>query len=256
MELLQKAEHLIKQAVLSNEMLVLVGDCYVEYFGRAASKLLKGKRMLLIKADKSFAIHQNKYLRPINYMMNAEINASFNSQESCLEVIAQKLKPKEKIKVKFYSIDFIKSFALEDIEDLRLFGSEEELSTQLLEDLSFIEQGLKPFKEEVPFRKGVIDILAEDINGNIVVIEVKRRKATLDAVSQLYRYKEQLSKIKKKNVRGLLLAPDITSNALKMLEDYGLEFFKFEFEVSNPKAKIKGLQKKQRTLFDDINESK
>lgn len=247
---LSEAEPLIKRAVSANEMLVVIGNCYVEYFGRAASKLLNGKRMLLIKADKSFAIHQNKYLRPINYMMNADITVKFNAANECLEVIASKRNPKETIKVTFNSIDFLQGFKLDDFQDIRLFGSEDELSAQLLDDLSFIENGLKPYKGEIPFRKGVVDILAEDEKGNIVVIEVKRRKATLDAVSQLHRYKEQLSKIKHKNVRGLLLAPEITVNAMKMLEDYGLEFFKFDFEISNPKARIKGLQRKQRTLFE------
>ena len=241
---------IIQKAVSNNEMLILIGNCCVEYFGRAASKLAKGDRMLLIKSDKSFAIHQNKYLRPVNYMMDSEIAVKFNSEEECLELTALKRKPKESLKVKFFDINFIQSFKMNDSTDIRLFGSEVELSRQLLEDLSFIEPGLRPFKGEVPFAKGVIDILAEDSKGNLVIVEVKRRKASLDSVSQLRRYKDQLSNMKNKKVRGILLAPEITPNALKMLEEFNLEYFKLDFEISNPKARIKGIQKKQTTLFD------
>jgi hypothetical protein len=202
--------------------------------------------MLLIKSDGSFAIHQNKYLRPVNYMMNAGISCSLDGNE--LIVSAAKRKPKESLKVVFYSIDFLQSFNIEDEHDLRLFGSEAELSRMLSEDLGFIEEGLKPLKQEQRVRKGTIDILAEDKNGRIVVVEVKRRKASLDSVSQLHRYKEELKKIKSRETRGILLAPGITDSANALLHDYGLEFFKLDFEIGNPSAKIKGLEKKQNKI--------
>lgn len=247
MQELIEVKALIESAVQKKEMLIVLGDCFVEYWGRAASKLGRGRRMLLIKADGSFAIHQNKHLRPVNYMMNASISCSLNKGNE-LEVIALKRNPKESLKAVFYSIDFIKSFELEDKHDLRLFGSEAELSKQLSEDLDFIEPGLKPLKKEQHVKKGTIDILAEDRQGRIVVVEVKRRKASLDSVSQLHRYAEELKKIKSRETRGILLAPSITDSAHSLLHDYGLEFFKLDFEIGNPSAKIKGLEKKQKRI--------
>jgi len=219
---------------------------YVEYWGRAASKLPKGKRMLLIKGDASFAIHQNKNLRPTNYMMDAAISHELESGNLVLK--ATKRKPKESITVTFYGIEFAKAFEMEDAGDLRLFGSESELSRELMQDLSFIEPGLKPAQSECPFRKGVVDILAEDSAGNLVVVEVKRRKADYKAVTQLERYMKQVEKIKGKKTRGILIAPDIQKNARELLEESGLEFAKFDFEIGNPKAIIRGLQKKQKEL--------
>jgi hypothetical protein len=117
-----------------------------------------------------------------------------------------------------------------------------------MQDLSFLEPGLKPLNQEEVFRKGVVDILAEDAEGNIVVVEVKRRQADYNSVMQLKRYVQQVCKIKGKNCRGLLVAPSIGKNAYELLERNDLEFYNFEFEIGNPKSKIKGVQKKQSTI--------
>jgi len=243
---LAKAKHTIERGIEGKQMLCVVGECFVEYWGRAASKLAKGRRMLLIKGDSSFAIHQNRHLRPVNYMMGARIASELNGNTLILS--ARKRKPDEKIMVTFYGIDFAQAFEMEEPKDLRLFGSEAELSKELMQDLSFIEKGLKPANQECPFRKGVVDILAEDSKGRLVVIEVKRRKADYKAVSQLYRYMQEVEKLKGRESRGILLAPDIHKKARDLLEEYGLEFAKLDFEIGNPKATIKGVQRKQSTL--------
>ncbi len=243
---LKQAQSIIEDAVQKKHLLCIVGNCFVEYWGRAASKLPKGKRLLLIKGDNSFAIHQNKNLRPTNYMMNARIASELAGETLVLS--AKKRRPVEKITVTFYSVDFAQAFEMGNTGDLRLFGSEAELSNELMEDLSFIEPGLKPANQECPFRKGVVDILAEDSEGRLVVIEVKRRKADYKAVSQLYRYMKEVEKLKGRESRGILLAPDIHKKAREMLEEYGLEFAKLEFEIGNPKAKIKGVHRKQCRL--------
>ncbi|MFH1255955.1 MAG: endonuclease NucS [Candidatus Diapherotrites archaeon] len=247
---LTEAHGLIGTAIKNKEMLLVIGNCYVEYWGRAASKLPKGKRLLMVKGDNSFAIHQNRLLRPTNYMMNARI--SCEETDGALLLTAKKTNPREEIKVFFYRVDAIHSHEMQQSNDLRLFGSERELSNQLMNDLSFIEEGLKPLKQESPFRKGVVDILAEDKNGDLVVVEVKRRQADFAAVTQLQRYMKQVEKIKGKKTRGILVAPEIRRNALELLENYGLEFAHFDFEIGNPKATIKGVQKKQPMITEYI----
>ncbi len=202
----------------------------------------------MIKGDNSFAIHQNRLLRPVNYMMGAKIH--FEVVDGALLLSAKKNSPKEEIKVFFYRIDAIHSHAMDLPADLRLFGSERELSDQLMNDLSFIEPGLKAIKKEDVFRKGIVDIIAEDAQSNLVVIEVKRREADFAAVMQLQRYMKQVEKIKNKKTRGILVAPDINKSAMELLENYGLEFFKLEFEIGNPSAKIKGVQKKQPMITE------
>lgn len=235
------------QSAFKNKMLcIVIGNCRAEYWGRAASKLAEGDRMLVMKGDGSFAIHQNKYLRPVNYMMNSSMRAFLDSEK--LVVLAEKQKPKESLKVFFNSIEFCQSFQMQDVPDLRLFGSEKQLQEILGEDLSFIEEGLKPLKREAHFEQGFADIIAEDRNGKICLIEVKRRKASLDAVSQLHRYQHKMQNLKSTSVRAMLLAPEITENAKLLADNYGIEFYRLDFEISNPSAKIRGVEKKQTTL--------
>ena len=251
---LEQAKAETGSALAKKNLLVLVGVCRVEYWGRAASKLPKGKRLLLIKEDGSFAVHQNRLLRPTNYMMNAKIGLEI--ADNSLVISAKKIRPKEEIKAFFDSVEFAKQFEMRENSDLRLFGSEKQLSDELMQGLDFIEPGLKPLKQEQVFRKGIADIIAEDASGRMVVIEVKRRLADYAAVSQLQRYMKQVEKTLGKETRGILVAPDIRKNALEMLERYGLEFCRFEFEIGNPKATIKGVQKKQQTIFEALDAKK
>ena len=118
-----------------------------------------------------------------------------------------------------------------------------------MDDLSFLEPGLKPINQQQSFRKGVCDIIAEDRDGKLVVIELKRRQADYGAVTQLKRYVEQVEKIKGKQTRGILLAPDIRKNAMELLQSYGLEYFSYDFEVGE-RSKIKGIGKSQQKLGD------
>ena len=111
-----------------------------------------------------------------------------------------------------------------------------------------IEPGLVPINQQQHFRKGICDIIARDAKGNLVVIELKRRQADYASVTQLQRYMKEVEKLKGIKTRGILLAPEIRKNAHELLEKYGLEFFHLDFEIGNPKAKIKGLKKKQQTL--------
>jgi len=243
---LGEARQTLQSAFEKKHLCILLGTCKVEYWGRAASKLSQGERMLIMKGDGSFAIHQNKLLRPVNYMMNASMKAFVENEN--LVVLAEKQKPKESLKVFFSKIDFCKAFEMQDVQDLRLFGSEKQLQELLGEDLSFIEPGLKPLKREAHFAQGFADIIAQDSNGKICLVEVKRRKASLDAVSQLHRYQQKMKNLKSQEVRALLLAPEITDNAKLLADNYGIEFFKLDFEISNPSAKIKGIERKQTKL--------
>jgi hypothetical protein len=145
-------------------------------------------------------------------------------------------------------VDYAGNHEMRDDKKLKLFGSEKQLANLIMQDLHLIEDGLKPLKQESSLTKGSVDILAEDKLGHLVAIEVKRRNAGLAAVTQLKRYVKELRKRKGGVVRGILCSPHVTSNAHKLLEQEGLEYYKLDYEIGNPSAKIKGLQKKQKGL--------
>ncbi len=275
---LEEGKTLIDSAISQQKLCLVVGHCHVKYKGRAASKLSSGDRLLVIKPDGTFLVHQNSKMAAINYQgpgafISTELKKAAETQNTgktektkkaeigkpeksgiedtsiLLIVKAERKKPQEEvIEVAFDSLQSAQSFKLQDDETLKLFGSERQLADLLEQDLGLVEKGLHPLQTESHFNKGAIDILAQDAQGKLVAIELKRRTAGLDAVTQLVRYVKQLSQRKNTKIRGLLCAPEITPNALTMLEEEGLEYFKLDYEISNPSAKIKGLQKKQKIL--------
>ena len=246
---LGKATSIIQSGLSSKNLVTVFGDCSVDYAGRATSTLSRGKRLALIKGDNSISIHQNRLVRPTNYMMDTKISIANN--ETFVVLTATKLKPKEKLTITFHEIIDVQSYPIEITNDLRLSGSERDLNDLLMQDLSMIEDGLIPLNQQQYFGKGIADIIAEDKFGNLVVIELKRRQADYASVTQLQRYMKQAEKIKGKKTRGILLAPDIRPKARDLLGELGLEFARLDFKLkpsSVDKAEIVGLQKKQQSI--------
>lgn len=251
---LEAAKESLDRALARKDLIMLIGDCRVQYHGRAASNLPTGSRLLLIKGDGSFAIHQNKLLRPTNYLMAN--SWSTRMEDGKLVIAATKRAPKESLTVTLEKIEMLNLHTMEDKKsDFKLVGSERELSNQLMDDLEVLEKGLKPLKQESHLRKGMIDILAEDKDGNLVVIELKRRQADYDSVMQLHRYVHEVKKTKGRTTRGILVAPEIRKTAMELLKNNGLEYRSYQFDVSQPKATIAGIEKKQKTIFESLNES-
>lgn len=248
-----QATDLIKDGLAKKHLVTVFGECSVDYLGRATSNLPFGKRLAMIKGDGSISIHQNRLVRPTNYMVNTRL--SFEGNEHNAVLVAKKINPREQLTITYREILDVKCYPMEITNELRLSGSERDLNDLLMEDLSMIEPGLKPINQQEYFSKGIADIIAQDSAGNFVVIELKRRQADYASVTQLQRYMKQVEKLKGKKTRGILLAPDIRSNAKKLLHELGLEFAKLDFELkpsSKEKAEIKGLQRTQTTLFEHL----
>jgi len=141
------------------------------------------------------------------------------------------------------------SFQCEDYEELNLTGSEAEMAELIFKNPNLIEEGFMPLYREYQTSFGFIDVLGKDKNGKWVVIELKRRRADLQAVSQLKRYVECLrGEYGRENVRGILVAPSLTSGAKKLLEEESLEFR----ELKPPKKEKSKEKGKQITLFDAL----
>lgn len=240
------AKQKIDSGFQSGHLVTIFGHCDVQFAGRATSVLEYGERLVIIKGDKSIGVHQNKLVRPINYLTNASITSQIVSGK--LVLVGVKGKPVESLTMNFDLIHDVVVFPMESESKLELAGSEKHLQELLAQDLSFIEPGLKPIIREAKMN-GLADIIAQDKEGNFVIVEVKRRKASLDAVSQLHRYREKLQKLKGQHVRGLLVAPGITDSAKTLIDNYGMHYYELNFEVKAQKTDIKGLEKSQTSLM-------
>ncbi len=236
----EELKHLIDSALSNEALLTIFARCKVYYDGRAKSELGSGDRVIIVKPDGAFLIHQNRKREPVNWQPPGSL---VSLEERNLPVLRSvRRKPKEVLEVELEEVYLVSLFKAEDYEELALTGSEAEMAGMIFENPELIEPGFKPLFREKDIGHGIVDILGRDSGGNLVVLELKRRRAELHAVSQLKRYVEALKK-EHPNVRGILVAPSLTSGAKKLLEVEGLEFRRVE-----PPKRSGKFQGRQMTL--------
>lgn len=117
------------------------------------------------------------------------------------------------------------------------FTLEEELKRQIIQNITLLERGLRLKAKEYRTEAGIIDLLAEDSNGETVVIELKAGLAEEKALVQLLRYMGFIKKSdKSKKVRGMLLAHDFSEEvkiAASMIPNVKLKVYNIKFEVAD-----------------------
>jgi RecB family endonuclease NucS len=223
-------------------MLILAGDCMIDYKGRARSLLDWGERVILIKQDGTLIVHQPEMREPINWQPTGS-KTEFKIKEEKLVLKSYNKKPPEKMKIKFRKIKFITAISLKDKAKLIISGMELDIVNQIINNPSIIEEGLRVVKREKPVKSGMIDLFCYDKNHTPVIIEVKRSLANISSVHQLRMYVKDIKKdIDKAKVRGILCAPKIPDMVKHLLSDYGLEWMEVERKVMLPDDKQKTLK--------------
>ncbi|NPA47059.1 MAG: DUF91 domain-containing protein [Thermococci archaeon] len=215
----------VDSAVSSEGILTIFARCRVHYDGRAKSELGSGDRIIMVKPDGSLLIHKGEKREPVNWQPPGSVVRLEIREKPVL--ISVRRKPRETLEVELDEVYLVTVFHAEDSEELALTGSEAEMAELIFENPGVIEPGFRPLHREKPIKHGIVDVLGVDKDGNVVVLELKRRRAELHAVSQLKRYVETLRE-EHENVRGILVAPSLTSGAKKLLEKEGLEFRRLE----------------------------
>jgi len=239
-----KAQEVLSKAIADSRFFTIVGRCTVDYRGRAESMLGEGERMLMVKEDRSVTVHKKDRHAPVNYQ-TAGCDILVSEEDEGISLTSRK--PGESLTARFSDIKFIGVFPMEDKEDLSLVGTEKDLSNLLRAEPELIEEGLVPLELEKSVRTGGIDIYAKDRSGNLVVVELKRRIAGLDAVTQLKRYTQEIKRLKKEKVRGILCAPGLTPNAREMLASEGLEFITLDPSIEHlEKGRLKLIKSQKR----------
>jgi len=83
----EETEKTIKEALAQRKTLLLIGNCWVDYKGRASSKLEPGERIVIIKEDGSVLVHRPSGYEAVNWQPPGCIFQS-RVKEGVLKIIA------------------------------------------------------------------------------------------------------------------------------------------------------------------------
>ena len=204
-------------------VIMVAGELEVLYSGRAASTADAGDFLLILKPDGSLQIHGQRGVKPVNWQPKTDSLEVFVEDGSAV-LLSERRSPAEFVRVAFLEPQLAQALRLRELTGFILMGSEAEMQRALARDPSVIEPGLTLVDLEVPTGVGGIDLFARDSSGQLVIVELKRGKASQEAVHQLSRYVAQVTAQVGTPVRGILAAPAISTPALKQLEALKLEF--------------------------------
>lgn len=215
-------------------MLMVIGDCMIDYRGRARSLLDWGERVIMIKQDGTVLVHQPVMREPVNWQPTGS-KTTFSMKNDKLILRSNHKKPPEKMKITFRDLQIVTVNALHDKAKLVISGMETDVVNEIISNPDIIEDGLRISKREKHVKSGMIDLFGYDINHKPVVIEVKRSLANINAVQQLRMYVNDIKKdVDEAEVRGILCAPRIPDMVKNLLSDYGLEWQEVERNVILP----------------------
>lgn len=219
----KEAAKAISAAVSQRRTILVIGDCWVNYSGRASSKLEPGERILIIKEDGSLLVHRSVGYEPVNWQPPGCI---FHIQvtDNKLEIHAVRRKPAESVKVFFDEIHMVSALSLVDSGEFSLYASEEDMQKAVLLEPSLVEEGFKPISYEKKVEPGFVDVYGVDKDGNLVVVEIKRKTAGNDAALQLAKYVDAIKSKVNRKVRGILVAPNIAKGVQRLLATLQLDF--------------------------------
>ncbi len=219
---LEEARECIAEALERRLWITMAALCKAWYEGRGASEATLGDRIIMVKPDGSLIVHGHRGFKPLNWQPETSA-ITVTIENGMLVLRALRRTPREILVLECSSVYAILVASNPEEGQFWMYMSEEEVRDAIVSDPSIVEEGLRIIDVEKPVEPGFVDLYARDRDGNIVVIEVKRVKAGEEAVKQLLAYIEAF-KARGARVRGILVAPSITENALKLLHMYNLEF--------------------------------
>ena len=224
-------------------LLQLAGECELSYHGRAQSTAEAGDYLLTLKPDGCLLVHGAKGVKPRNWQPTTDRTRA-TLDDGLLLITGERFSPPEIVSVRVLSCFTLQAFDLRADTSFVLSGSEADMQRALRQQPELIESGLCLIDHELPTGVGSVDLFARDAQGALVVIELKRGKATHEGVNQLARYVRKVQALQDggRQVRGILVAPDVTAPALKQLQAEGLEFKRLtalpELRKDDPQASL------------------
>jgi RecB family endonuclease NucS len=236
----------VKLGISRHKTVIIVGNCWVDYDGRASSKLEPGERFVLFKSDGSALVHRPRDYAPVNWQPPGSLFRT-KMADGNLRVRVFRRKEHEVLEVGFDKIFLVAVLDLRDVGEFHLYASEEDMQKAILAEPSILEEGFRPITAEKPVEPGFIDILGVDRNNTLTVVEIKRKAATKEAVKQLKKYMDVFMVEPGRRVRGILVAPELASGSQRLLASLGLEY-----KPLSPQKCAEVLKKKREKSLTDF----
>jgi len=248
---LEEAAAAVAEALKARAWLVLAGNCETRYEGRAASGSTPGDRIVMVKPDGSVIVHGPRGFKPLNWQPDtSSVEARLHPESGTLELRAVRRSPREVLIVSCARIYYVAVLRGAEDGGFWLYVNEAEIRDEAMRDpVGVLGERLRFIEAEKPVEPGFIDALAEDEEGRLVVLEFKRVRAGEDAVRQLLRYVEAVRARTRREVRGVLVAPDATEAARRLLERSGLELRRIDLRALY--ERIRGRRAGRRRSLED-----
>lgn len=224
---LDQAHQLLEKAIFQKRLIQIIGNCYVEYHGRARSVLTEGERLIILKRDGAILVHKESGVEPVNWQPPGA-TLKIAQENDKLILSANRAKPRETVRIEFSLLSMVSASLIDDTGEFSMHLTEDEMQRVLSAHPELIEAGLRTIRRERPVAPGFIDIFARDDKGRLVIIEVKRRRADSEAVHQLFRYIKSFETEDATQLRGILVAPSLTKGTFALIKQLGLEYRKIE----------------------------
>ena len=218
-------------------MRVLIAECSVTYEGRLGARLAPARRLILLKADGSIAIHSDaKAYKPLNWMNPPCVIATTD------EVITVTNPKGETLRVELHEVLADYSEELGEDPGLEKDGVEAEIQVLLAARVEALKDGMTLIRREYPTDIGPVDLLCRDDEGQAVVVEIKR-VGEIAGVEQLMRYQERLDLDSRlAPTRGMFVATRIKPQAKVYAESRGVECVEIDLDElrthDDPKLKL------------------
>ncbi|MFZ4515944.1 MAG: endonuclease NucS [Acidimicrobiia bacterium] len=206
-------------------MRVIIAECSVVYEGRLGARLAPARRLILLKADGSLAIHSDsKAYKPLNWMNPP---CTIRIDDTGIEAANPK---GETLRVELHTIIADHHTELGDDPGLEKDGVEAELQVLLAARVEALKAGMTLIRREYPTDIGPVDLLCRDGDGTAVVVEIKR-VGEIAGVEQLMRYQERLDlDARYRPTRGIFVATRIKPQAKVFAESRGIECVEVDFD--------------------------
>lgn len=202
--------------------IVLSVKCSIEYEGRASSKASSAWRLIIIKEDGTLLIHGPEGRNPINWQPKAYVTTRVEGGNVIIEALRRH--PREVLRINVESDADVIIIRLGHGRFL-LHGTEKEIVDYIARNPHVVESGAQLVSREVSTPYGRVDVVLRSSSGDLILVEVKRSTADVDAVYQLSRYVKYYESLGVK-VRGVLAAPALSPTAEKALAKLGLRYVK------------------------------